>query len=85
MGASNKGPLDERVKTDIRISERVMRHIEDAIHPLGIPKNTFFTLASCDYVVKLAPLVKGTKKREKMILDIERLFQKTLKEIREAA
>ncbi len=85
MGASAKGPLDERVKTDIRISERVLRVVSEQSQTLGIPKNALFAMAVCLLSVRLVPMLRGAKKRSTMLTKIEGLFQETLKEARRAA
>ena len=85
MGASAKGPLDERVKTDIRISERVLRVVSEQSQTLGIPKNALFAMAVCLLSVRLVPMLAGVKKRATMLSRIEVLFQETLKEARKAA
>ena len=85
MGASANGPLDERVKTDIRISEQVLRVVSEQSQTLGIPKNALFAMAVCLLSVRLIPMLKDTKKRSAMLAKIEGLFQETMKEARRAA
>lgn len=85
MGASRKGPLDERVKTDLRMPMRVLREVDDLCHKLGMSKNTFFTMATVLLVVQLTPLLGGKKKRQTMIGDLEALFQKVMGDAKRAA
>lgn len=79
------GPLDKRVRTDVRMSERILRVMDEQCQTLGIPKNAFFTMAACILAVKFVPLLKGTKKRKTMLSNIEKLFQETLDEARAAS
>lgn len=72
--------LDERVKTDVRFPERVMRHLTEQATRLGIPKNAYITMALCRMVADLARFTKGKKKRQQILRDVEALFQKTMAE-----
>ncbi len=85
MGASAEGPLDARVKTDIRISGQVLQVVSEQSQTLGIPKNALFIFAVCLLSVKLVPLLSGIKKRSTMLNKIEDLFRETLKEARRVA
>jgi hypothetical protein len=84
MGAAAKGPLDERVRTDLRISGRVLRVLGEQGRKLGIPKNALFTLGACLISAKLVPmLARGPRKRNEMLDDIEALVVKTISDARE--
>ena len=85
MGASRTGPLDERVKTDLRMPMRVLREVEDACHRLGMSKNTFFTLATVLLAVKVAPIISAKKKRATLLRHLEEMFQKVMKDAKKAA
>lgn len=83
--AATKGPLDERVKTDVRISGRVLRLVTEQSHVLGLSKNALFTLGACLLTAKLVPLLRGVKKRSAMLDRLEDLFRGTIEEARRAA
>ena len=78
------GPLDKRVRTDVRMSERILRVMDEQCQTLGIPKNAFFTMAACTFAVKLVPLLYGVKKQKIMFANLEKLFHETLEEARAA-
>lgn len=78
-------PLDERVKTDVRFPERVLRDMNEQCVRLGIPKNAFITMAICCQIVAMSPFMKGQKKRMALLRNVETLFQKTIAEAREAS
>ncbi len=85
MGESAKGPLDERVRTDVRMSERVLRILGEQGQKLGMPKNAMFTMGACLLAARLVPLIQGVKKRSAMLDKIEALFWETIKEARKVA
>lgn len=85
MGASVRGPLDERVRTDVRMSKRVLRTLQEQGEVLGIPKNALFTIGACFLAARLIPLLSGVKKRAQMLDDIENLFKEVLEEARKTA
>lgn len=85
MGASKKGPFDERVKTDLRISGRTNEVVEELSRKIGIPKNAFYTMAACSFAARLLPLVQGARKRDQMRLIVEKTFQKILDDTRKSA
>lgn len=74
--------LDDRIKTDVRFPERVLRHLTDQANRLGIPKNAYVTMALCRQIADLARFTQGKKKRQALLNDVASLFQKTLDEAR---
>ncbi len=76
--------IDDRVKTDVRMPQRVMRHLDEQSRRLGIPKNSYFILALCRQVADMARFIKGKKKRQALLKDVEDLFQKTIADARRA-
>lgn len=82
MVAAGKGPLDQRVRTDVRMSERVLRILGEQGRVLGIPKNAMFTIGACFLAANLTPLLAGVKKRGVMLDKIEALFAETLESAR---
>lgn len=84
MGASNIGPLEDRVKTDVRLSKSVLKQVELLAYKIGVPKNTFFVLGISLLASQLLPLLASDKKRKDLLRDVEKLFQKTMKDIKES-
>lgn len=76
--------LDDRVKTDVRFPERVMRHLTEQAARLGVPKNAYITMALCRQLADLARFTQGKKKRQQILRDVQDLFQKTLGEAKRA-
>lgn len=76
------GSLDDRIKTDVRFPERVMRHLTEQARQLGIPKNAYITMALCRQMADMSKLLGTKKKRQQLLNDLEDLFQKTLMEVR---
>ena len=76
--------LDERVKTDFRITKRVLRHLGDHAIALGMSKSGYVCMAICNQLISFAPLLKGVKKRQLMLDDVEEFFQKALSVSRRA-
>ena len=72
--------LDDRVKTDVRFPERVVRHLGEQARRLGIPKNAYITMALCRQIADLSRFTQGKKKRQQILKDVEELFQKTMTE-----
>lgn len=72
--------LDDRVKTDVRFPERVMRHLSEQAVRLGIPKNAYITMALCRQIADLSRFTQGKKKRQAILKDLDNLFQKTMGE-----
>ena len=72
--------LDDRVRTDLRFPERVMRHLTEQAVRLGIPKNAYITMALCSQIASLARFTQGSKKRQQILKEVEALFQKTMAE-----
>ena len=72
-----------RVKTDLRLPRRLVRRVEALCCELGIPKNAFFTLAGARLLMELAPLSGPAVKREYLIADLEKIFQRVIKKMRE--
>ena len=74
--------LDDRIRTDLRFPERVMRHLTEQAERLGIPKNAYITMALCRQIVDMSRFMKGSKKRAQLLKEVEALFQKTMDEAR---
>ena len=69
------GAHKDRVKTDVRLAPKLIKQIEFVCEQLGVPKNVFFTLAACELVVKISPLLTR-KKSEILYKEIASLLQK---------
>lgn len=76
-GFSILGPQKDRVKTDLRLPPKLMKQVEVVSTKLGIPKNAFFTVAACKFLIELSALLTPVKK-ENLELEIENLLQKIL-------
>ena len=74
--------LDDRVRTDVRMSRRVLTILGEQGRVLGLPKNSMFTLGACLLAAQLAPMISGTKKRSLMLDKIEALFSDIVSEAR---
>lgn len=82
MAVAVKVSLDQRVRTDVRMSARVLRILGEQGRVLGIPKNAMFTIGACFLAARLTPLLSGVKKRGVMLDKIEALFEETLESAR---
>jgi len=54
--------MKERVKTDIRLPYKLVKHVEDMAAAVGIPKNAFFTVAAALLAIKLSKYESGQKR-----------------------
>lgn len=72
--------IDERVKTDVRMPQRVMRHLDEQSQRLGIPKNSYMMMALCRQIADMARFTQSKKKRQALLKDLNDLFQKTMAE-----
>ena len=81
-GASILGPQKDRIKTDVRLPPQLMKQVGVVCEKLGVPKNAFFTVAACKFLIELSPLLTVNKKAilEQQIAD---LLQKVLDNIRQ--
>ena len=84
--AGSAGLMDERVKTDIRLSKRLQRDVNEITHRLALSKNTFFSLATIRLLTELAPFATtGIKKRKQIFKNLRDHFQQLLDEAESAA
>lgn len=79
------GPMQDRVKTDVRLPKKLAKHIEKTCEALGIQKNAFFVLAAGKLLTELGPILMPGKKRGAAVKDVDELFQKVISAAREAA
>ncbi len=73
--APRMGPLDEVLKTSIRMPRRLLRHVDEMGTKLGLPNQTIYTLGTIKMLLELAPLLEGTKKRQQMVKELHTYFQ----------
>lgn len=79
MARSLLGPVEERVKTDLRLPRELVAGVDVLTELLGIPRNAFYALATARLVIELSSLLEDVKKRRVMLEEVGQLFQKTLK------
>ena len=89
MGAAKKittaeESLDRRAKTDIRMSVLLQKVVTDLTKKLGIPKNSYYTMAAATYAAQLVPLMPGLKRRETMLDRLQRVFDDAMREARKS-
>lgn len=77
--------MPERIKTDVRMSPKVMKQVDEMAQQLGIPKNAFITVSVCRMLTEMAPFVKGHKKRSTLLSNVELVFQKVMGVAKKAA
>lgn len=75
------GSQQDRVRTDVRLPPRLAQQVGVICETLGIPRNTFYTVAACNYMITLFPLLTA-KKRVVMNEELESLIQKILENSR---
>lgn len=79
--ASVLGAHSKRVKTDIRLVPKLAKQVEKVCGQLGVPKNVFFTVAACKFLVELSPLL--TRKKSAILQEtIASLLQKIQNNLR---
>ena len=74
------GSHNERVRTDVRLPPDLAKQVGIVCRALGIPRNAFYTIAACEQMVKLSPLIKG-KKRGVLVKELDKIVQKIQKNI----
>lgn len=72
--------LDERVRTDVRMSKSILKILGQQGQLLGIPKNSMFVMGACLLAARLAPVVSGGKKRKIMLDKVKVVFLKIVAE-----
>ena len=77
------GPVENRVKTDVRLPKVLSDEVSDFCLQLGIPKNVFFTLAAVNMLSGYGDLPMSKKRSarlSKMQSDFQSIFERLLTE-----
>ena len=73
----------DHVKFDIRLPMRMGRRVARICRELGLPKNAFLTVAVAALLAELGPVVpEGAANREKLMMEIQKVFQRILKRMK---
>ena len=72
------GPVDERIRTDIRIPVELDGQVQYFCDLLGVTKNTFYIMGVVFYMVTILPVVGSDQKRSFLSRKLSALFQKAI-------
>jgi len=75
--------MEDRIKTDLRLPQVLVDHVEQVCYALGIPKNAFFAMGAALLCLKLLPLLPGSK-RPKLVQEIEKFVTEVVEAVKQS-
>ena len=77
--------MTERMKTSLMLPRSLILKIDEARALMGVGKNAFMAMGACYLLMHMSRLQSTPRKRRKYIAEVNREFQKLLKEALEDA
>jgi hypothetical protein len=78
------GPMEARKKTDLRLPYSLTVRMKELADAIGVPANAVYAMAAAQYVAELSRLDLRTK-RDRILSEMEKTFQKIVAEARKVA
>jgi hypothetical protein len=72
------GPSADRVKTDMRMPQLLVKRVKEMSEVLGVPQNALYAMGVALLLVTMVPMVHPGKKRIQMLRELGELFRNVI-------